>query len=99
MTNPTNKPSGDDELRGKISKMCEGIAAGYHGEDGIDHIMQLIQADRKKHELQARIDELKTLPVNWESGYDNNLRKHYSKVYDDLYDKRLIELKHELEKL
>ena len=40
----------DDELRRKISKMCEGIAAGYHGEDGIDYIMQLIKIRDKKLE-------------------------------------------------
>lgn len=62
MTQPPNTPlNADDELRRKISKMCEGIAAGYHGEDGIDYIMQLILADRKKHELQARMDELRSL--------------------------------------
>lgn len=47
----------DEKLREKISKTCEGIATGYHGEDGIDYIMQLITADRKRVALEARIEE------------------------------------------
>ena len=45
----------DTELRRKISKMIEGISAGYHGEDGIDYIMSLITL----HTQKAVIAELK----------------------------------------
>ena len=80
----------DEELRKKISKMCEGIAAGYHGEDGIDYIMQLITADRKRVELEARIDETRT-----------NIQAHY--VHKDKYEewayKREDELKAQQEEV
>ena len=54
----SNTPE-DTELRRKISKMIEGISAGYHGEDGIDYIMNLITLHTQEAERVARIDELK----------------------------------------
>ncbi|MCF8783217.1 hypothetical protein [Rhodococcus ruber] len=68
---------------------------GTLGGAAVDFIIEVrpqLEAIIRQREIEARIYELKTLPVNWESGYDNILRKHYSKVYDDVYDKRLAEL-------
>lgn len=65
-------------------------------ESMLDTVMQRIKTHSEKVALEARIDELKNLPVNWEACYDSNLRKRYSKVYDDVYDKRLAELQSQL---
>jgi hypothetical protein len=43
----SNAPE-DTELRNKIRKMVEGISVGYHGEDGIDYIMNLITLHTKE---------------------------------------------------
>jgi hypothetical protein len=75
------------------------IAGMYPATINLNVLKSALQADRKKHELDARIDELTSLPVNWESAYDNNLKKYYSKVYDDVYNERLTKLKEEREKL
>lgn len=50
--------NGDEKLREKIQDICDRIHAGLLPPTGAMAIMKLIQADRKQHELEARIDEL-----------------------------------------
>ena len=93
----------DKELRDKLTKLISQdgwVDTQEVDVDGqVNELVALITADRKRVALEARIDELKSLPVNWESCYDNTLRKHYSKVYDDVYNKRLAELKAQQEEV
>ena len=56
MSKPLNV---DDELRLHVHGLVAMVSAGYAvASQATDDIMKLILADRKKHELQARIDEL-----------------------------------------
>ena len=87
-----NKPlNTDDEIRSLIQQKCEQIAlkcGNYTTEAFIPEYRQIynaILADRKKHELQARIDELE------------KYRKHYNDDWDGYADTRIAELKQELE--
>lgn len=44
--------NGDEELRERVTKLLWG------GRTDVDGVMQLFEAYRKQHELDARIDEL-----------------------------------------
>ena len=48
----------DDELRDKVQDICDRVGAGLLPPNGAGAIMKLILADRKKHELQARLNEV-----------------------------------------
>ena len=74
----SNTPE-DTELRRKISKMIEGISAGYHGEDGIDYIMSLITLHTEKREL----DTQKYILLRTLESFD-----HYSGTGNALHDIR-----------
>ena len=59
----------DNELREKIAdifdELCEPTNEFWHRDSGLhwaDKVMQLITADRKRVALEARIDELNSLP-------------------------------------
>lgn len=82
----------DDELR-LIDDVLNQSNLSAFAKEGI---MKLILADRKKHELQAKIDTLKRLPtvrtnLNGSSIDDVVLRREI--------ERRIAELKQELEKL
>ena len=50
----------DDELRLHVHGLVAMVSAGYAvASQATDDIMKLILADRKKHELQAALKELK----------------------------------------
>ena len=79
----TNTPlNTDDELREAINQRFDVVTTqGHHQSCGeyqtaVDDIMRLILTDRKKHELQARIDELTKLDT----------RRHYGKDYQESLD-------------
>jgi hypothetical protein len=76
----------DNELRENISAVCEGMCAGYLGENGIDSIMQLITAERAKWEVEARIDELIRIRNIEGSTVDAWASPAYSHILDSIDD-------------
>ena len=55
----SNTPlNADDELREELRELTEDI----YNEEHYDELMRVIISDRKKHELQAKIYELNSLP-------------------------------------
>ena len=81
----------DDELRLQVHGAVASVAAGFIiSVQAKDEIMQLVLADRKKHELQARIDELNSLPHRSVTALTGSVDQ--SVIYE-----RLDELKQELE--
>lgn len=87
MSNPTdtNQTSEDDEIRQHCDSL--GVPSLWY-----DRLIEIVAADRKKHELQARIDELGQVPeLKWDN-HNHCLDPHHR-------TDRLEELKQELEKL
>ena len=94
MSKPLNA---DDKLQERVQDICDRVGAGLLPPTGAGAIMQLILADRKKHELQARIEE--------NSMYIKEVTRHYfpsgpSEPHIPLvqFHERIAELKQELEK-
>ena len=89
MTNNTPL-NADDELRERVQDICDRIRAGLLPPTGAGAIMQLILADRKKHELQARLEE-----------YQQGLLVGASPEFigKPMAEERIAELKQELENL
>ena len=89
-TTPLNA---DDELRKAFVALLEGIDVTAEPDSFfISECLEIVAADRKKHELQARIDELGQVPeLKWDN-HNHCLDPHHR-------TDRLYELKQELEKL
>ena len=87
MSSPTdtNQASEDDEIRQHCDSL--GVPSLWY-----DRLIEIVAADRKKHELQARIDELNSLPHRSVTALTSSVDQ--SVIYE-----RLDELKQELEKL
>ena len=70
-----------------------------------DKLIDIVQADRKKHELKARIDEIKLTKDNSEESYlgedwwaDESIKDNSAhEVPLSYFDNRIAELKQELE--
>lgn len=65
--------NGDEKLREKVQDICDRVGAGLLPPTGAGAIMQLILADRKQHELDARIDtinEMADAHSGWNDGCD-----------------------------
>ena len=98
------------ELREAIAKIVE---AEYKSPDyipaveRIDHVMQLITADRKRVALEARLDEIKLTKDNSEESYlgedwwaDESIKDNSAhEVPLSYFDNRIAELKAQQEEV
>lgn len=68
-------------------------------EQQFEGVMEFIIADRKKHELQARIDELETHGSQWEAWKDDDGEMVSVDDVISWYKNRVVELKQGLERI